>query len=115
MIRSSTDDIALANNFGTLPKINICEHCNGDINIANPTGTCNHVYYPDYCEVCKKRERAKRKEIIYTTYATFPDTHEADYIGPSFRDLYSAQYYCAEMSATDKYREWHYTKQELIG
>lgn len=24
-----------------------CEHCGGDIDIANPTGFCNHVYFPE--------------------------------------------------------------------
>jgi hypothetical protein len=31
-----------------------CLHCGGDLSIRNPTGECDHLYYPDYCEVCKK-------------------------------------------------------------
>jgi hypothetical protein len=30
----------------------ICKHCGGQLAIANPKGFCNHIYYPDYCEVC---------------------------------------------------------------
>lgn len=25
----------------------ICKYCGGDISKANPTGNCNHVYYPE--------------------------------------------------------------------
>lgn len=35
---------------------NKCPHCKMDIAIRNPSGFCDHLYYPDYCEVCKKRE-----------------------------------------------------------
>lgn len=30
-----------------------CPHCQGDIEIRNPTGDCDHLYYPDNCRVCK--------------------------------------------------------------
>ena len=26
-----------------------------DIAIRNPSGYCDHLYYPEYCEVCKKK------------------------------------------------------------
>jgi hypothetical protein len=35
-------------------QINICKHCGGDIRIRNPKGYCDHLYYPENCEVCKK-------------------------------------------------------------
>jgi len=38
----------------------LCEHCGMDIEIINPSGYCNHLYYPDYCEICKKREKEKQ-------------------------------------------------------
>lgn len=28
-------------------KINICPYCKGKISIANPTGKCNHAWYPE--------------------------------------------------------------------
>lgn len=31
-----------------------CKHCNNDINIRNPSGYCDHLYYPDYCNYCKE-------------------------------------------------------------
>ena len=37
-----------------------CSHCGGDIAIRNPTGKCDHLYYPNSCEVCKAF--AKRTE-----------------------------------------------------
>lgn len=37
----------------------ICEHCKGEIRIRNPTGKCDHLYYPDYCDVCKNNAKFK--------------------------------------------------------
>lgn len=31
-----------------------CPHCDGDINIRNPKGFCDHLYYPESCEICKQ-------------------------------------------------------------
>ena len=39
----------------------ICEHCGGLIRIRNPKGFCDHLYYPEFCDVCEKRERKKEK------------------------------------------------------
>lgn len=36
------------------PVPNICEHCDQDIALRNPSGFCDHLYYPDYCKICKK-------------------------------------------------------------
>lgn len=39
-----------------------CPHCKDDIRIANPTGDCNHVYYPNnLCEGCDKLRAAAQK------------------------------------------------------
>lgn len=29
-----------------------CKHCGENINIRNPSGYCDHLYYPENCEVC---------------------------------------------------------------
>ena len=31
----------------------ICKHCNQNVAIRNPSGYCDHLYYPDNCETCK--------------------------------------------------------------
>ena len=31
----------------------ICDHCGGDIEVRNPKGYCDHLFYPDSCGVCK--------------------------------------------------------------
>ena len=31
--------------------MNKCPYCNENTSIANPTGRCNHVYFPDYVNV----------------------------------------------------------------
>lgn len=35
----------------------ICEHCGYDTASSNPSGYCNHVYYPEYCKICKSNWR----------------------------------------------------------
>ena len=32
-----------------------CKHCGGPIRIANPTGHCNHIYWPDMLTEDAKR------------------------------------------------------------
>ncbi len=36
-----------------------CEHCHGDINIRNPMGFCDHLYYPEFCRTCQKLQKEK--------------------------------------------------------
>jgi hypothetical protein len=38
-----------------------CKHCGGDLTIRNPTGICDHLYYPDYCKICKQREESDKE------------------------------------------------------
>lgn len=33
----------------------ICEHCNTPIRIRNLSGHCDHLKYPEYCEICSNR------------------------------------------------------------
>lgn len=30
----------------------ICEHCKWDIALRNPSGFCDHLFYPENCKVC---------------------------------------------------------------
>ena len=34
----------------------LCPHCHQDTAIRNPSGDCDHLHYPEYCEVCRQRE-----------------------------------------------------------
>jgi hypothetical protein len=40
------------------PKL--CEHCGMDLALRNPSGKCDHLYYPEACEICDMREQARR-------------------------------------------------------
>ena len=31
----------------------ICNHCGYPVSIRNPSGKCDHLYYPDCCPICK--------------------------------------------------------------
>ena len=46
----------------------ICDHCKMDIEIRNPSGYCDHHYYPYCCNVCNEPGRLKEiqdaKELI---------------------------------------------------
>ena len=36
------------------PNKGDCIHCGLPVRIRNPSGYCDHLYYPDRCEYCKK-------------------------------------------------------------
>jgi len=37
----------------------LCPHCKMDKAIRNPSGFCDHLYYPDYCKICQKASKPK--------------------------------------------------------
>ena len=39
-----------------MKKEEICTHCGKPIAIRNPSGYCDHLYYPDNCKICKRRK-----------------------------------------------------------
>ena len=47
------------------PEPELCRHCGGPIAIRNPTGKCDHLYYPESCKICKNWDNPKKakKEI----------------------------------------------------
>jgi hypothetical protein len=36
------------------PEEEKCKHCNMNIAIRNPSGFCDHLHHPEYCDMCKK-------------------------------------------------------------
>lgn len=44
----------------------ICPHCFEDTAIRNPSGFCDHLYYPDCCDVCKGKVK---KQILVSREA----------------------------------------------
>ena len=47
-----------------MPKEKICEHCKEPIELANPSGYCNHVHYPEGCKVCDEHINGKPEKTI---------------------------------------------------
>lgn len=43
-------------------KPGLCDHCHGSVAIRNPMGFCDHLYFPDYCRVCKRMRKEKERE-----------------------------------------------------
>ena len=39
-----------------------CEHCKESIEIRNPSGDCDHLYYPEYCAICKNKKNDNSRE-----------------------------------------------------
>ena len=46
----------------TKPNDRICPHCDMDTNIRNPSGYCDHLFYPNNdCKICKLM---RQKEVV---------------------------------------------------
>lgn len=48
-----------------------CNHCKGDLSIRNPKGFCDHLHYPECCEVCENEKPTTSRwheEIIKIVY-----------------------------------------------
>lgn len=52
----SGNDIIVRDEEEEYPEDDLCPNCGGRIAIRNPTGHCDHLYYPDYME--KKPDEA---------------------------------------------------------
>lgn len=57
-------------------EMNICLHCNQSKDIRNPSGFCDHLYYPESCPTCslskaeiQKSKDQKRIEVLESRLA----------------------------------------------
>jgi len=41
----------------------LCEHCKMDKSLRNPSGFCDHLQWPDYCETCQKANQGGEKDL----------------------------------------------------
>ena len=41
----------------------LCKHCHLPIEIRNPSGYCDHLYYPEYCKVCQDMQKPPKQKI----------------------------------------------------
>lgn len=39
-------------------EILTCLHCLGEVALRNPAGNCDHLYYPENCQVCQRIRNA---------------------------------------------------------
>lgn len=46
------------------PSERKCPHCKESVLIRNPTGKCDHLYYPESCKICFSREAKKAKALL---------------------------------------------------
>lgn len=54
-----------------------CAHCGFEIGIRNPSGFCDHLYYPENCNTCSGRPHIKDPKRM----PLFPTVEEAQRIG----------------------------------
>jgi hypothetical protein len=93
-----------------LGDMKTCKHCEGDLELANPSGYCSHIYYPEGCEICARdnlegltfeefRELAeKNKSMLYVhmEYGQKKESWYPDFIvdrGEEDRDGNSIRHY----------------------
>ena len=55
----------------------ICPHCKMEIAIRNPSGYCDHLYYPDSCKICEiimKKDRQNKMPESVSEAINIPTT-----------------------------------------
>ena len=70
IVHDATQQEESARHAPQQPQPNICKHCGMDIRIRNPSGYCDHLYYPDNCDVCKRQAGAVN---VVRNFASFGD------------------------------------------
>lgn len=53
--RLSDNQIGSGNCASSESLKKLCKHCGMDLKIRNPSGFCDHLYYPENCSICEKR------------------------------------------------------------
>jgi len=48
---------------GTSHGKKLCKHCKRDVSMRNPSGFCDHLYYPNYCDICSGKREDWEKEF----------------------------------------------------
>jgi hypothetical protein len=49
---------------GTSHGKKLCKHCKRDVSIRNPSGFCDHLYYPNYCDICNGKREDWEKRLF---------------------------------------------------
>ena len=49
----------------------ICPHCNCLVELRNPSGFCDHLYYPESCALCLDEQNTQNKSIDDTPWEQF--------------------------------------------
>lgn len=55
-----------------------CPHCKGSLAVRNPTGKCDHLYYPENCTTCSKGSDKTREQEAMEIALEIADIHLAD-------------------------------------
>jgi hypothetical protein len=90
----------------------VCVHCRGLISARNPKGFCDHLYYPDNCDVCK--ERLKPKKIWIEWIEPFGPNGESVYCRVTPETAIAQMKYAATFSNAGKAGFKYATDQEAL-
>ena len=56
MASTSIQFISVFKDIDKQEETNICPHCKNDIRVRNPSGYCDHLYYPNNCSICMQQK-----------------------------------------------------------
>jgi hypothetical protein len=62
-----------------------CKYCGGDIEIRNPTGKCDHLYYPENVNKDLNRVEAMKDSMDALTQALKQSSIKMEYLLEAFR------------------------------
>lgn len=92
-----------------------CLHCGLDRAVRNPSGYCDHLYFPDNCERCQELQAlvsdllqlveageqvVKTAETVRNWYAAWPGTETMD-LHPGKRLIKALETYATAWEGTD--------------
>jgi hypothetical protein len=63
----------------------ICDHCGHDVALRNPSGVCDHLYYPEYCATCRGTSRDEIPKRLHAIYGA--RVQEAEWYRTYFGEL----------------------------
>lgn len=61
-----------------IEKEKICTHCGFDTGLRNPSGSCDHLYYPEKCNICLNNLLSIKDRRIKMMFSKDPEQYLKD-------------------------------------
>jgi hypothetical protein len=59
LYRKEEYSVGCDGDFRFIGSYELCNHCGESLDIRNPSGYCDHLYFPHNCAICMKREKGE--------------------------------------------------------